>query len=380
MADNILGAIEKFYECVGDTYDYTEALKSYSRAADDTAVAFSAFHPMSRNVTIHGACHLDAEALEGWRPGKLKCPAMELMIKAASTIPIGVPIMRRTVVPDKVWESSSTYERVAQRWGYHDDGSSILSKNLLKVTTCGFARLPGQTPLGTSALAAMAYMNKHLMRATALQQRLSDTEQLLIQTSNILDLVEFGIVLFGADKKMQYANAAASRIFEANDGLACHASELRIKSAKIHDRFQSMLRALCDPAVHASDQVGGVLSVPRHTLLDCYILTLVPARNIGPVDNGISGIAFISDPRKKQTTAIALLAHTYGFTRAESEVAIALLNGHTLSIIADQKGVSYNTVKTHLHALFSKTHTRRQAELISLLLRSMAGESIKPMN
>lgn len=380
MTDDVLGAVEIFYDSVGDTYNYEEALKAYSLAADDTAVAFTAFYPITRKITIHGAHNLDAEALEGWRPSKVKCEAMELMIKAASTIPVCVPIMRRTVVPDNLWESSNTYERVAKRWGYHDDGSSILSKNILKITTCGFVRLPGQTGLSTDALAAMAYMNKHLVRATALQQRLSETEQLLIQSSHILDLVEFGIVLFGADRKVQYANAAASRIFEANDGLSCHAGQLSIQSANTHDRFQTMLRLLCDPSVQAGDQVGGMLSVPRRALLGSYILTLVPVRESGPVDSGISGIAFIADPRQKQITAISLLAKTYAFTKTEAELAIALLNGHTLSAIADQRGVSYNTVKTHLQAIFSKTHTRRQAELISLLLRSMAGVNIKPTN
>lgn len=380
MSGEILEAVETFYNCVGDTYNYNDALKSYSYAADDTAVAFTSFHPITRKVTIHGAHNLDAEALEGWKPGKVKCPAMELMIKAASTIPVCVPIMRRTVVPDNMWESSHTYDRVARRWGYHDDGSSILSKNILKIATCGFARLPGQSGLSTSALAAMAYMNKHLVRATALQQRISETEQLLIQSSNILDLVEFGIVMFGTDKKVQYANAAANRIFKANDGLNFHAAELSIQSAKEQKRFHSMLDKICNPDVDAGDQVGGMLSIPRRGLLETYILSLVPVRHNGPVDSGISGVAFISDPRQKQTTAISLLSKSYDFTRAESELAIALLNGHSLSEIADRRGVSYNTVKTHLHAIFSKTHTRRQAELISLLLRSMTGVDIKPTN
>lgn len=378
MTSQVLNAVEIFYNCVGDVFDYEEALKSYSAAAEDTAVAFSAFHPFSRSVTIHGAYNLNDEALKGWRPSKVKCEAMELMIKAASTIPVCVPIMRRTVVPDAVWERSKTYERVSKPWGYHDDGSSILSKSLRKITTCGFVRLPDQAGLSTNALASMAYMNKHLVRATELQSRISKTEQLLLQSSSILDLVEFGIVMFGANKKVQYANASANRIFEESDGISLSTSELRIQSSKPDEKFQTMLSALCDPAVSQSDRVGTMLSVPRRALLSSYVLTLVPVRENGPVDECVTAVAFIADPRQRQTSAISLLSKTYGFTAAESEIALSLINGQSLRTIAEHRGVSYNTVKTHLHAVFSKTHTKRQAELASLLLSSMAGVNIKP--
>ena len=36
--------------------------------------------------------------------------------------------------------------------------------------------------------------------------------------------------------------------------------------------------------------------------------------------------------------------------------------------------VSFNTVRTHLRQIFDKTGTHRQAELVSLLLRSAAAQ------
>lgn len=378
MTGQVLGAVEAFYNCMGETYDYAEALKFYSAAAEDTAVAYTVFCPLTRKITVCGAHNIDPEALEGWRPSKVKCEAMERMIKAATTIPVCVPIMRRTVVPDTMWERSNTYERVSKRWGYHDDGSSILAKNILKISTCGFTRLPGQSGLSTNALASMAYMNKHLVRATSLHQRISKTEEMLLQSNTILDLVEFGIVMFGADRKVKYSNSAAARIFEENDGISYNASELQIEATKSEEQFRALLKAICDTDVPQSDRLGGMLSIQRRSLLNSYVISLVPVLETSQCAERIAAVAFISDPRKRQTTAISLLSKTYGFTAAESELAISLINGQSLHAIADHRGVSYNTVKTHLHSVFSKTHTKRQAELTSLLLTSMAGVSIRP--
>lgn len=378
MTSQVLDAVEAFYSCMGETYDYQKALKSYSAAAEDTAVAYTAFHPLTRKITVYGAHNFASEALDGWRPSKVKCEAMERMIKAASTIPVCVPIMRRTVVPDNMWEHSNTFERVSRPWGYHDDGSSILSKNILKISTCGFARLPGQTGLSTNALASMAYMNKHLVRATTLQNRISKTEELLLQSNTILDVVEFGIVMFGTDKKVKFANAAAQRIFDEKDGITLNSQELRIEATKSDERFQAMLRAMCDPAIPQGDRLGGMLSIQRRSLLNSYVVSLVPVLQTSQFDEGIAAVVFISDPKQRQITAISLLSKTYGFTATESELAISLINGQSLNAIADHRGVSYNTVKTHLHSVFSKTHTKRQAELTSLLLTSMAGINITP--
>jgi DNA-binding CsgD family transcriptional regulator len=59
----------------------------------------------------------------------------------------------------------------------------------------------------------------------------------------------------------------------------------------------------------------------------------------------------------------------FGFTKREAEVARCLLAGHSLESLCYSLGISRNTGKVHLRALFRKTSTSRQADLISLLSR-----------
>jgi len=65
---------------------------------------------------------------------------------------------------------------------------------------------------------------------------------------------------------------------------------------------------------------------------------------------------------------VEVLRRIYGLTRAESQVAMRVLNGDGLAPIAEELSVSLTTVRTHLQRIFDKTGTHRQAELVRLLL------------
>lgn len=57
------------------------------------------------------------------------------------------------------------------------------------------------------------------------------------------------------------------------------------------------------------------------------------------------------------------------FTAAEARLADALLNGQSLAEFSDHVGVSINTARKQLAALFAKTGTNRQAALVAWLLQ-----------
>lgn len=63
---------------------------------------------------------------------------------------------------------------------------------------------------------------------------------------------------------------------------------------------------------------------------------------------------------------VLALARLFRLTCAESRVLAHLTNDRRPSEIAAALGVSITTVRSHLKALFAKTGTRRQSELVAL--------------
>ena len=74
------------------------------------------------------------------------------------------------------------------------------------------------------------------------------------------------------------------------------------------------------------------------------------------------------DPADAPLPDPAALRTQFGFTPAESALALDILAGNDLAESARRRGITRNTARVHLRRLFEKTGTRRQAELMRLLL------------
>jgi DNA-binding CsgD family transcriptional regulator len=82
-----------------------------------------------------------------------------------------------------------------------------------------------------------------------------------------------------------------------------------------------------------------------------------------------AAIVFMSDSGCSEHPPKYVLTEVYGLTSMEATVAMELLSGERLPAIADSLRLSVNTVRTHVKHAFSKTGTRSQAQLVSLLLK-----------
>jgi DNA-binding CsgD family transcriptional regulator len=69
----------------------------------------------------------------------------------------------------------------------------------------------------------------------------------------------------------------------------------------------------------------------------------------------------------------AQICQLYGLSRAEGRVVALLASGQRLDLVAENLGVTYDTVRKHLKQVFSKTGTDRQAELVRMLVTGPAG-------
>jgi len=72
--------------------------------------------------------------------------------------------------------------------------------------------------------------------------------------------------------------------------------------------------------------------------------------------------------RKTQPDRILLLASEFGLSRAEQRVARMLVEGLSPIEVSDKLEISINTVRSHMKKIFRKTGSRRQSDLIRLLL------------
>ena len=66
-------------------------------------------------------------------------------------------------------------------------------------------------------------------------------------------------------------------------------------------------------------------------------------------------------------SAPEVMARAFGLTPSELRVLFAVVEAGGVPETAEALGIGQATVKTHLHRVFCKTSTRRQAELVKLV-------------
>src|SRR5262245_38452767 len=71
--------------------------------------------------------------------------------------------------------------------------------------------------------------------------------------------------------------------------------------------------------------------------------------------------------------SIDLLRSHFGLTPAEARLALHLVAGETLRSAEAKLSITYETARTHLKNIFSKTGTCRQAELVVVLVTALPG-------
>lgn len=89
-------------------------------------------------------------------------------------------------------------------------------------------------------------------------------------------------------------------------------------------------------------------------------------------------IVIMVDPDQSTRPPEVAFQACFGLTLAEARLARELSSGEELAIAADRLGVCYETARNRLKAIFAKTETHRQAELVALFSRLLQGGANAP--
>jgi DNA-binding CsgD family transcriptional regulator len=209
----------------------------------------------------------------------------------------------------------------------------------------------------------------HLCNAYSLQQRFGSLDQ---QTQNFhaaLDQLADGVLLLNADGQLKFCNSTAQQM--EVDGLFTRRPDdsLRLYWPADEQWLRHTLPRLATAS--ANEPVMRQLHSRDGTLAGTFKFCpvgMVPGAQWSEFD--VRVIGFVKSIAADIATNVwAGLQGQWGFTTAEAQLAHWLMQGLSLAQAAEHGGVTKNTVRTQLRSLFDKTQTRRQAELMRMLLR-----------
>lgn len=181
-----------------------------------------------------------------------------------------------------------------------------------------------------------------------------------------------GIVVLDRSGRIGFTTEAAAAMLRLGDGLTVRGARLvgRLGGPRLEDAVQA---TLAEPPDAPSGPLRTVVLRRREGLPLIATMTPLVTAATGP----LGALVLLQDPEATPRPAAAMLRQAFGLTAAETAVAQALVQGTAPRQIAEQRQVSLNTVRTLVARVLGKTGTRRQADLVRLLMPLTLAEAVR---
>ena len=211
---------------------------------------------------------------------------------------------------------------------------------------------------------------QHIERSLQIGFRLGTVGNLQQVSAAMLDGNPLAIILLDDHGHVILANRAAHELIESLDGVTLLDNMLalahRTENTKLQQMIGSALKARIQPGVVP----GGAMSAMRPSGKRPFAVMVSP---ISPNSFTVAAVrpavcVVFADPERRPVPPAERLRAIYGLTPSEARLAVHLATGEDLRAVADKIGIRYSTARTQLAAIFRKTETSRQGELVRLLV------------
>lgn len=245
--------------------------------------------------------------------------------------------------------------------------SVVLEQTPDKLVAVAVQRTRKQGHVDKREIALMRRLYPHYRRAYDVAAHLrSDGDHTGI-LEKALELLTYGVALLRADGEVVHANDALHALAQRGDGF-------RILDRKL-EFTESGARRFFDAALGAVERIGDPahdaqitdFPVPRSGGMPAYMVSVRPlmrgtSRTTHHADATI--MVLVHDPLWRNAATSRILQELFSLTSAEAHLAEALCTGATTGSYAAKRGVSLNTVYSHLKKIREKTGCKSVPDLI----------------
>lgn len=157
---------------------------------------------------------------------------------------------------------------------------------------------------------------------------------------------------------------AMNLLITAADGLDMTAGRLRAAHPADDRALDAAIRRTLTGA-------AGTLRITRCSGRAAYVLTFYPlpqqSRMLVPAEAAM--LVTIIDPATPPPASAPHIRAAFDLTPREAELAVRLMEGHSVESVAAIMAIGLPTARIHLRRVLQKTGTARQSELVRLLAR-----------
>ena len=368
------GLVHLLYDAADDPRGIESVLEALARHVGAEKAHVMALGPGSELLdnNCHGASLSEFATYEPWRP---KDP--RIVVAAQHQ---GQALSDVEVIDPAAFERSEIYNEHLLRVGVRYTLFSVAPSGPGLVAASAFMRPASAGPFEPEEVSRMQALLPHLSRVVRLRHLLREMRSEVDDLRRALDVLPSAVAILDGSGKVLCTNAAADELLATRGGprldkgilTASRSSDARALSVAIGEAAALADARLWRPA---PVRLAPAVTISREDAapVGVVLLTLRPGSRLRDEGTRTARVlAVFHDPERLVRIDPVLVSKLHGLTATEAELAAALAEGRTLAEFADARGCSELTARTHLKRILDKTGTKRQADLVRILLSSAA--------
>jgi DNA-binding CsgD family transcriptional regulator len=363
----MLGLIDSIYATVQRPELWDDVLLQISGALAGESIALFAGAPDSANPPLVGVQNIDATAWSAFTD------------YYASINPMLTACLQK-FSPDETWYSDQAltdaeFDKTEFCNDYYKPNGMYYTLGLLLAVkdappaSLSCQRKFNSGPFPDAAEIVCQVLRPHLQRALSLHYQMGALQIANCGLETALDAHEHAVIGLDQEGRVVLCNRRAAALALAGDGVRIIQDKLFCPVPGADQQLQALISATL--AVTSGITAGARLAllVNRSSPKGPLQITATPFHSaLAGRATRLTALVFLADrsntPRSRATTMVAL----YGLTPTEARVADLLMQGVDIEQIQQRLHITQETYRFHVKRILAKTGTRKQSELMRLIL------------
>jgi DNA-binding CsgD family transcriptional regulator/PAS domain-containing protein len=223
------------------------------------------------------------------------------------------------------------------------------------VSDCSFVR--SLTPHFTTALRTFS-----VLKAAELERDIY---------RKALEGIAFGTLLIDQSGHVVRADPAATRLLERNTALSIVDGRLRATRRADDGELRDVIAAAVRNSPPQAPAYSRAMRLPGCANLTLLVRSLAASASSAN-ERAAAAVVYLSDTQAASPASVQQLVDLFGLNVMEAALALQLVQGRTLAQAAPLLKLSEQTTRAYSKQIFAKTGAHRQADLVRLILTSVA--------
>jgi DNA-binding CsgD family transcriptional regulator/PAS domain-containing protein len=357
------------YDCIAAPAVWSQALQNIVEHFESDVVWLGVSNPRLQKTRL-AAMAGDPDRSQLLMRHVDQNPFFKILHKLEIDEPTGLQQLCNLMGTDgvEIFQNSDFVQNYVVPTGMTDGVAISLMNHTDRVATLGMVGSANGSPYTSVEYETLALLAPHIRRAVTIGDLFETQARESNMFREVVESFNFAVLVVDADMQLLFANPAAENYLREASLLKSNGAKLSFENELAHFAIQKAV-VLSERAEVAL--AGSGIGVPLYKTqfpAVAHVLPLGRRNERTQFHNRAAAAIFVATPRTDPLPSIDAVAALFGLTSAEKHVATQAANGLVVSEIALARGVSVNTVRSQIDAIYAKTGQNSQLGLQKLIL------------